>query len=324
MRNAAFLIALWLFTGAAHAQDISVTRVHFPAGQTGTTIKGVLKGNKIADYLLGASAGQRITISLKTNNTSSYFNLMPAGSETAIHNGSTNDNDYRGTLPSNGDYRIRVYLMRNAARRNESASYTLSVSIGGAAAANPSSTAPDYADGLMGGPDYWQVRGVPSGDKLNVRSDAGSSHDITGTLTNGEHIRNLGCKTIETTKWCHIRRETERPLNGWVAGRYLVEAAAMPGEAARSQTTGEIPCAARAGQPTMHCPFRSTRGRNGHASVWVQLPSGDERYIEFIGGIPLNTDPGLKIAYEKVSDLYLIRVGGEERYEIPEAVVYGG
>ncbi|MGD2138124.1 MAG: hypothetical protein PVF08_07700 [Gammaproteobacteria bacterium] len=28
---------------------------------------------------------------------------------------------------------------------------------------------PDYADGLSGGPDYWDVTGVPEDDVLNVR-----------------------------------------------------------------------------------------------------------------------------------------------------------
>jgi hypothetical protein len=34
-------------------------------------------------------------------------------------------------LPADGVYTIRVYLMRNAARRNETANYTLEVRIAG-------------------------------------------------------------------------------------------------------------------------------------------------------------------------------------------------
>jgi hypothetical protein len=33
--------------------------------------------------------------------------------------------DFKGILPTDGDYTIRVYLMRSAARRNESSIYTL-------------------------------------------------------------------------------------------------------------------------------------------------------------------------------------------------------
>jgi hypothetical protein len=38
-------------------------------------------------------------------------------------------------LPADGDYKVRVYLMRNAARRNEVSSYELTVSVTGQALA---------------------------------------------------------------------------------------------------------------------------------------------------------------------------------------------
>jgi hypothetical protein len=69
---------------------------------------------------------------LKTSKASNYFNVLPPGSnDVAIFIGSTSGNEYVGALPSDGEYTIRVYLMRNAARRNESANYTLSVGITG-------------------------------------------------------------------------------------------------------------------------------------------------------------------------------------------------
>ena len=36
---------------------------------------------------------------------------------------------FEGTLPAGGDYKIRVYLMRNAARRDETAKYRLEMII---------------------------------------------------------------------------------------------------------------------------------------------------------------------------------------------------
>jgi hypothetical protein len=36
-------------------------------------------------------------------------------------------------LPTDGDYTVRVYLMRNAARRNEASEYTLTISVTGRA-----------------------------------------------------------------------------------------------------------------------------------------------------------------------------------------------
>ena len=45
--------------------------------------------------------------------------------------GSTSGNTFTVTLPDEGDYRVRVYLMRAAARRNESSTYTLTIGLTG-------------------------------------------------------------------------------------------------------------------------------------------------------------------------------------------------
>ena len=42
---------------------------------------------------------------------------------------------YTGMLPTDGDYTVRVYLMRSAARRNEVSDYTLTISVAGKALA---------------------------------------------------------------------------------------------------------------------------------------------------------------------------------------------
>ena len=43
--------------------------------------------------------------------------------EEALFVGSVSGERFEASLPSAGEYRIRVYLMRNAARRNATASY---------------------------------------------------------------------------------------------------------------------------------------------------------------------------------------------------------
>jgi hypothetical protein len=115
----------------AFAGEIRVVNVHFKANETGTTIKGSIKGRETIDYRLKAKAGQVMTVSLNTSNLSNYFNVLPTGSETALFVGSTSGNSWAGALPTDGDYTVRVYLMRSAARRNEKAKYTLSIDIPG-------------------------------------------------------------------------------------------------------------------------------------------------------------------------------------------------
>ena len=46
-----------------------------------------------------------------------------------MFNSSMSGNQYEGTLPENGEYKIRVYMMRSAARRNEKANYRLEMII---------------------------------------------------------------------------------------------------------------------------------------------------------------------------------------------------
>ena len=63
-----------------------------------------------------------MTVSLTTSNRSAYFNVNPPGDETALFVGCpARATSSKALFPTAGDYTIRVYLMRNAARRDESA-----------------------------------------------------------------------------------------------------------------------------------------------------------------------------------------------------------
>ncbi|GLK42815.1 hypothetical protein [Novosphingobium sp. NRRL B-2648] len=105
-------------------------RVQFARGASSTLLRGTIKGYQTIDYLLSARAGQTMTASLSSSNRSAYFNVLPPGSrDVAIFTGSTSGNRFVGRLPSNGDYRLRVYLMRGAARRGERADFGLSVAV---------------------------------------------------------------------------------------------------------------------------------------------------------------------------------------------------
>jgi hypothetical protein len=114
---------------SAAGQPIEVKQLSFPAGASSTTVKSAFTGEKTVDYRLRAKAGQTMSVKLQTSNTSNYFNVLPPSSETALFVGSTSGNTWTDTLATDGDYTVRVYLMRNAARRNEKANYTLTVGI---------------------------------------------------------------------------------------------------------------------------------------------------------------------------------------------------
>jgi hypothetical protein len=117
----------------ASAQPIRQQQIQFKKGESGATIKGSIQGDQTVDYKLRAAAGQSMVVNFKPSNASGYFNVLPPGSEEALFVGSTSGNRFETTLPASGEYTIRVYLMRNAARRSEKTSYTLEVGVSGAA-----------------------------------------------------------------------------------------------------------------------------------------------------------------------------------------------
>ena len=126
------ICGLLLAASVAAAQPaIKQQTIQFKKGEAGATIKASLKGDQTIDYTLRASAGQVMVVRFKPSNPSAYFNVLPPGTDEAMFIGSTSGNEFSAELTASGVYTIRVYLMRNAARRNESVDYTLDVAVAG-------------------------------------------------------------------------------------------------------------------------------------------------------------------------------------------------
>ena len=76
------------------------------------------------------------------------------------------------------------------------------------------------------------------------------------------------------------------------------------------------------------CPFTVSREGQGTAIVSVTLPDGRKRAIFFekgkaTGADLSQADGNMKFKASKQGDLFKIQAGNE-RYEIPEAAVFGG
>ena len=130
-------LAAVALAGTAFAADGPPTprkeRVTFAKGASSATIKGTLKGGADVDYLVRAAVGQTLEVKVEGTNPQNDFNVLPPGSaNVAMYVSSmTGERSWSGMLPADGDYAIRVYLMRPAARRNETSKYTLTVAVTG-------------------------------------------------------------------------------------------------------------------------------------------------------------------------------------------------
>lgn len=137
---------------AIHAASQS-RPVQFAKGMSSAAIKGVVKGYDTLDYRLRAAAGQEMKVSMKATNDGAFFNVLPPGSkDEAIHVGSTSGNEFASTLSVGGEYTIRVYLMRNEARRGVQANFTLNVGITGHGSPSGTATRPSIDAKVAGTP----------------------------------------------------------------------------------------------------------------------------------------------------------------------------
>lgn len=317
--------------------------VTFAAGTSGTTIGGTITGREFVVYKIGAEAGQRMEIRLSSDNGATYFNVYEPGrgpgDEALAVSEQTGPmvpdlNAFDATLPSSGIYSVSVYLYRNAARRGETARYSLDISITGDTGAKVQG---DFADGLQGGPDFWEVRlGDPNGI-LNVRKGPSTGAPTVGRFPNTAILRNLGCRMNEGRRWCQVEATAPGGITGWVAGDFLVEssAGATDGDAMVPGTpynaTGTITCVRTTGAQVQECAFGVTRESpgSGNGSVIIDWPEGGSRAIYFEAGNPVSFDQSqadqrLEMSVSRTDNGMMIVSIGDARFEIPDSVIWGG
>jgi hypothetical protein len=187
-----------------------------------------------------------------------------------------------------------------------------------------------------GGPRNWKVRS----DGVNLREQPSTSAAVVTTFAAGKVLDNLGCRQAEGRNWCDTQPLGGGP-RGFVAAELLEPAVAPHGEVARGEddsalragkgefdATGSIPCAIEPGQPVKDCPFGVARAGGGYAAVVVTRPDGMKRALYFrmgqaIGADTSEADRTGPFSAIKEGDVYRIKVGNE-RYEVFEAVVFGG
>ena len=107
--------------GAAARDAIESRPLKFAKNAGSATVKGTLQGYQTIDYKLGAKAGQRIGVTLKSPNAGLACNVLPPGSQDVAIPDAIGRQTWEGPMPADGEYSVRMYLPRSAARRGERA-----------------------------------------------------------------------------------------------------------------------------------------------------------------------------------------------------------
>jgi hypothetical protein len=202
------LLALVTTVASADAQP-STRPVKFPPGANAITLKGTISGRSDQTYIVTAISGQTLLTLFSPTNTSCYFNVFEPGTETAAHVGSSSGNEFGQNPTMAGQYRIQVYLMRSAARRNETCRYSLSIELTGA----PGGSSASVSDPQMR--DRCKGEAAPMYSVLPLRIKVGrvrsvaAGFEIDGTANKGaEGVKKLRCIFKHDRTFSHIMAMT--------------------------------------------------------------------------------------------------------------------
>lgn len=117
---------------SAFADQTHTHRVEFAKGKSSATLTGRVSGRDTVLYQLSAKNGQFLKVTFKPDTESAAYNIYIPGrgpGDEALHISEAGGRDYTGQLYKTGDHTISVFLNRAAARRGESADFTLHVSV---------------------------------------------------------------------------------------------------------------------------------------------------------------------------------------------------
>lgn len=171
--------------------------------------------------------------------------------------------------------------------------------------------------------NYFNLNAPDSGDvSMFIGSQSGMSFDAMlpddGTYVIRVYLIRSAARRQEAGEYSlsiSIEGDQLLPLPGSIDAR-------IPGTRYHAQST--IKCAPAWSEIT-DCPaYVVRRSFNGTATVEVRWNPDGKRRILFVEGTPTAADSSSPIKFTKQTDLYIIDFGSDERFEIPEALVFGG
>jgi hypothetical protein len=174
---------------------------------------------------------------------------------------------------------------------------------------------------------------VPGRDEALFIGSTGGSHMEVRTAEAGDHTIQVYLVRAAARRGEHADFTLRVAVTGAAHAHPAPPTAARHHDATVAGTefhaTGTLPCARAGGQPMIACRFGVRRGpRQGDGDVTVFWPDGGSRVITFAHGTPAHYDESqadgdARMTVRRTTDLFHVRIG-DQRFEIPEAVISGG
>jgi hypothetical protein len=114
----------------AFSQDVArQARLALEAGQASTHIEDSIEAFESVSYVVPLQAGQTLQVALASSNLAQVFDIHAPDAAKPVFVGGESGNAARLTAKITGEFVIRVYLLRFAARDGQSARYTMEVKV---------------------------------------------------------------------------------------------------------------------------------------------------------------------------------------------------
>lgn len=202
--------------GVAVAQSPPTETVHLLPNGAAITESGLLDSRAHDDhgYVFRGEAGQVLEVELRASHRDVSFEVAPLGAGPALVNSAiSGEKHWSGKLPSAGEYRVRVFLQRSAARRVVTGRYFLSLEL--------RATTPPPASELGG--STWQLVRVRSADDRTLVLRAGQREKYTLTFGSDGRIA--------------VRADCHRVFGNWMsAGENQLTVTALSASRARCES----------------------------------------------------------------------------------------
>lgn len=118
-----------LATSAISQETERAVQVTLAAGGRPQVLADAITEYEAVSYVVPLQKGQQLHATLASSNAANCFDIYAPGEARPFYVGADSGNTHGLTAAATGNYRIRVFLLRFAARDGQSARYELELSL---------------------------------------------------------------------------------------------------------------------------------------------------------------------------------------------------